>query len=414
MMTEIAQRPLKTELGRVSRYQELEATISKAIGQVYILAAALKEIRDDRHYQDLGFKTFEDYCQERWNLSRVHVHRHIDFADTVNLLPMGNKNADPVIIQKQIDKLHLSERALRPIASSGLPDEQKAVLVEAVATAKEQPTARTVSSLVKEFKLTNNIPLYVNKRTGQEPAYSPIIKPSDNWNFANVAFERLEENDHSHGYIPGDIYANCLWYYTFDGAKVVAPMAGSGQIIKVWESRAQWMVGDQWDIDLHCFDLSPRGRYASQIQQNDLRIGLPIEAVDYIVMDIPYYGMVVGQYSDSADDVANMDLDYWLDAMSDVAGNCAVAQSSGGLCSVVTPNYRDVAAGQIIPVTSFVEQIFVSAGYVLHDKAYASRRIQQAQNASMARMNSMAKRNRIMLTDMAEILTFALNGENAA
>lgn len=410
MMTEIVQRPLESELSRVGRYQELESVINEAIGQIYVLAVALKEIRDDKHYQDLGFKTFEDYCQDRWNLGRSYVHRCIDFAVTVNLLPMGNKNADPVIVQREIDKRGLSERSLRPIASSGLPDEQKAVLVEAVVTAEEKPTARAVSKVVKEFKLANDIPLYVNKRTGQEPEFSPIIKPSDNWNFSNVAFERLEENDHSHGYIPGDIYANCLWYYTSDGARVAAPMAGSGQIIKVWESRAQWMVGDQWEIDLHCFDLSPRGRYADRIQRNDLRHGLPIQDVDYIVMDIPYYGMVVGQYSDSPDDVANMNLDYWLDAMSRVARSCAAAQVFTGLCSVVTPNYRDVVSGQIIPVTSFVEQVFVGAGYVLHDKAYASRRIQQAQNAGMARMNSMAKKNKVMLTDMAEILTFALNG----
>ncbi len=44
--------------------------------------------------------------------------------------------------------------------------------------------------------------------------------------------------------------------------------------------------------------------------------------------------------------------------------------------------------------------------YILHDKAYSSRRIQQNQSPHMARMNNKAKANRIMLTDITEILTF--------
>ncbi len=410
MSMTFAQLPPGAGLSKQDRLKQLEDHIGEAIGKLYILAMALKEIRDDRHYQDLGFTTFEAYCQERWNLGSNYVNRSIAFADTVNSVPIVTKNADPVIIQANIDKLGLSEGSVRPIATSGLSQEQKAEVLEAVLTSEAKPTAAVVTNVVKQYKIENNIPLYLNPRTGKEPEFSPIIKPTDNWNFSQVAFDRLPENDHSHGYIPGDIYANCLWYYTFPGAKVVAPMAGSGQIINVWENRAQWMVGDQWDIDLRCFDLSPRGRYADQIQQNDLRLGLPVADVDYIVMDIPYYGMVVNQYSDRSDDIANMEFDLWARSMAGIARNCAAAQKGKGLCTVMTPNYRDVSTKKILPVTCIVESVFTQAGYSLYDKAYASRRIQQAQNPNMARMNNMAKKNRVMLTDMTEILTFVSDG----
>ena len=46
--------------------------------------------------------------------------------------------------------------------------------------------------------------------------FSSLIKPSDNWNFYNVFYDRIEDGD-GHGYIPGDLYANALFYYTKPG-----------------------------------------------------------------------------------------------------------------------------------------------------------------------------------------------------
>jgi ParB family chromosome partitioning protein len=65
-----------------------------------------------------------------------------------------------------------------------------------------------------------------------------------------------------------------------------------------------------------------------------------------------------------------------------------------------------VAKGQIVVITDMIRYLWESAGYVLYDKAYSSRRIQQNQTLQMARMNNQAKANRIMLTDITEILTF--------
>jgi ParB family chromosome partitioning protein len=123
-------------------------------------------------------------------------------------------------------------------------------------------------------------------------------------------------------------------------------------------------------------------------------------------MDIPYYGMVAQQYSNQPEDLANMSLEDWKVAMSNIAKNCATAQQTETLCTVISPNYRDVAKGQIIMVTDIIRSLWEAAGYVLYDKAYSSRRIQQNQTPQMARMNNQAKGNRIMLTDITEILTF--------
>jgi len=241
----------------------------------------------------------------------------------------------------------------------------------------------------------------------KEPLFSPIIKPSDNWNFSTVQYGRIDEKGREdRGYIPGEIYANCFWYYVKPSDLVVAPMAGSGQVLRVYETRQEWMGQHVYDFQLEMFDLTPRGKYKDLITPHDLTKSFPVENPDYIVIDIPYYGMVDKQYSDKPEDLANMVLKDWQVAIAAIAKNCALAQKTGTLCTIISPNYRDVANGLIVMVTDIIRYSWKSAGYILYDKAYSSRRIQQHQTPQMARMNNHAKANRIMLTDITEILTF--------
>ncbi|NES20599.1 MAG: hypothetical protein F6K41_17120 [Symploca sp. SIO3E6] len=245
------------------------------------------------------------------------------------------------------------------------------------------------------------------QKKNSEPLFSPIIKPSDNWNFSTVKYGRIDEKFGEYrGYIPGEIYANCFWYYVKPGDLVVAPMAGSGQVWRVYEARQEWMGQHIYDFQLEMFDLTPRGKYKDLITPHDLTKNFPVENPDYIVIDIPYYGMVNQQYSDKPEDLANMTLEDWQVAIAAIAKNCALAQKTGTLCTIISPNYREVANGLIVIVTDIIRYSWESAGYILHDKAYSSRRIQQHQTPQMARMNNHAKANRIMLTDITEILTF--------
>ena len=153
-------------------------------------------------------------------------------------------------------------------------------------------------------------------------------------------------------------------------------------------------------------DLSPRGPYADRIMRHDLRAGFPIPHADYIVMDVPYLGMVEGQYSDKSTDLANMSETAWTEAMGDIARNCASAQRDGSLCTVISPNYLDTKTGRKVLAAHIIARLFERAGYDLYDKAYASRRVQQTQGQGMARLNNWAKRSRATLTDIAEAMTF--------
>src|SRR6185369_5668665 len=80
--------PLTTDESR--RFKECEKVIQRGLATFYEVGNALAEIRESRLYR-ISYATFEDYCKERWQMSRFYAHRLIDAAQVVdNLLPIGN------------------------------------------------------------------------------------------------------------------------------------------------------------------------------------------------------------------------------------------------------------------------------------------------------------------------------------
>ncbi len=72
------------------RLAALEAIIERGMKTFVEVGNALLEIRDSRLYRE-SFATFDEYCRERWKMSRIHAHRMIEAAGVANtLLPIGN------------------------------------------------------------------------------------------------------------------------------------------------------------------------------------------------------------------------------------------------------------------------------------------------------------------------------------
>ena len=137
---------------------------------------------------------------------------------------------------------------------------------------------------------------------------------------------------------------------------------------------------------------------------------------DYIILDPPYCGIVTGQYSDLKSDLANMPPHQWRKAMRVVARRLRDAQIKGGRCTVIVPNRRELADGQRLLFPEMVRRIWSSCGYQLYDVVYSSRRIQRRQGRRIAILNNHARRSRVPLADISEVLTFcgAINGRMAA
>jgi hypothetical protein len=238
-------------------------------------------------------------------------------------------------------------------------------------------------------------------KRGDRP--SEIVKPSDNWNFAGPRFGRLSDN-HGPGYVPGDIYACILQYWTEPNNVVYAPMAGSGMILEVYNRRREWMRPEIWDLTIRCSDLVPRGQYVGQIFRHDVADGIPIAAPDLIVADIPYFAMCRRAYSELPQDWGNKDWWALVAALQEFGKACAVSQRRDQrVALIVAAAFADHRTGRRMMVGETVRCAMRAGGYELDDIAYASRHIQQAQNATMGRLNNRAREERIMLSDMTEV-----------
>ena len=274
---------------------------------------------------------------------------------------------------------------------SALADLSTNVLTEAAEGGRIHPSTTEAEIRSMRGKPTTSIP--------------SVIRPTDNWSFSTLRWPRLDGWE-GHGYIPGDLYANCLWYYAREGDIVIDPMAGSGMIRKVWEERAEWSEGENRNIKIEMSDLLPRGPYANHIQECDLMEGIPIDYADYIILDPPYCGLVDGQYSDLPTDLANMDATNWVNSMEIIAKRFNDVQPEDGRCTVIVPNSRDIPTGERVLFPEIIRRTFQRAGYNLYDVTYASRRTQQKQGRQMGILNNRARRGRVPMADVSEVLTF--------
>jgi hypothetical protein len=115
------------------RLAALEAVIETGMRTFIEVGNALLEIRDSRLYRD-SFATFEEYCRERWKMSRPRAYQLIDAAGVVS-------NLSTIVDKPQ------NEAQARELA--GLPaDAQRRIWME-LTKENPQPTAREIRAAVR-------------------------------------------------------------------------------------------------------------------------------------------------------------------------------------------------------------------------------------------------------------------------
>lgn len=134
-----------------------ESTIQRGLSTFYEVGAALLAIRDGKLYRS-SHRRFEDYCQERWKMTRMRASQLIEAAETARNVNHG--------LQKPT-----SERQLRPLAK--LPKEDRAEVwekvVESAPIVNGEPkiTAKHVEKIVAE-ELAEEDPVAQHDYLGQE------------------------------------------------------------------------------------------------------------------------------------------------------------------------------------------------------------------------------------------------------
>jgi hypothetical protein len=106
----------------MNRLHELERIVKRGSQWFVEVGNALVEIRDSRLYR-YAFKTFEDYCRDKWGWSRVRAHQMIEAASVAESLP------------PQMLTVVNTERQARELAKVE-PEHREAVITKAAESGK--------------------------------------------------------------------------------------------------------------------------------------------------------------------------------------------------------------------------------------------------------------------------------------
>ena len=123
--------------------ERCEIVIKQGLETFVEVGQALMTIRDKRLYR-IKYGTFEDYCRDKWGVSRIHAHRLIESTGVIaNLLPIGN--------------IPQTESQARPLTKLE-PEIQREAWAQVVEETKGNPqsiTAKKVSAIAEEWKPVN-------------------------------------------------------------------------------------------------------------------------------------------------------------------------------------------------------------------------------------------------------------------
>ena len=139
---------------------QLESVISHNQEHFYKTGRALKEIRDNRLYQLALFDTFEAYTRARWDISRAHAYRLINYCEVIrNLSPIG-------------DVLPANESQVRHLASLR-PMEQRRIWKDFLASGSEL-TAQNIKRYIAARDMKKPDPPDLSDRI--TPEYMAAVK----------------------------------------------------------------------------------------------------------------------------------------------------------------------------------------------------------------------------------------------
>lgn len=129
----------------LARLAVLENAITQGLGTFVEVGAALMEVRDARLYRG-QFSTFEDYCQQRWSLSRPRAYQMLQATNVAANLS--------TVVDTPAPK---NEAQTRPLTRLE-PEQQREAWQQAVETAplngdgEPHVTAAHVENVVREFE----------------------------------------------------------------------------------------------------------------------------------------------------------------------------------------------------------------------------------------------------------------------
>lgn len=175
-----AQRTMNLTVAEHADLRECEAVIERGIRTFVEVGVALLRIRDDRLYRD-EYGTFEDYCRERWGMTRRYANHTIAAAGVIS-------NLGTIVPKPE------TESQARPLAALP-PEQQREAWIVAVNSVdeSEKVTAKVVEEAVREVAA---IPTAMERAPVPDPPERAPSEPERAFNYKRDAKRA----------VPADIY----------------------------------------------------------------------------------------------------------------------------------------------------------------------------------------------------------------
>jgi len=154
--TDIEETLTEIEEHQLSKCEQI---IAGGLGTFLNVGQALATIRDNRLYR-VEYQTFEKYCKDVWDLSRMHAHRQIRAYETVNLI---ESKCNQLVTFSELKSaketqnekiLPINEAQTRPLTKLKDPEDQIKAwgLVLDQLNEGKKLTAALIASAVKEVR----------------------------------------------------------------------------------------------------------------------------------------------------------------------------------------------------------------------------------------------------------------------
>lgn len=176
--------------------EEAEEIIQNGLDTFIDVGSALITIRDNKLYKK-GYKTFEEYLDKRWNMSKKHAYRLIDSTNVVgnlksvqlDTLPINEAQTRPLARLAPTEQVEAWQRVIESAPPSGIT--AKLVLAAAKEIQQEKREQRRNERIEKLVEITeNNKPL-------EGIGIFPVIYADPPWQYEHpISDSRRIENQY--------------------------------------------------------------------------------------------------------------------------------------------------------------------------------------------------------------------------
>jgi hypothetical protein len=192
-------------LDESKRLIALEGVITKGLNSFIEVGEALLEIRDSRLYR-IEHGTFEEYCRDKWKMSRRQANRLVGGATVVNNLgPIGPKTEKFMDVLARAGIHHnndatwpspKTEGQVRPLTRLPANQQPEAWAKALEAADGNQPTAKQVEAAVVELLAPS--PISPEEPASTEEKIKIVINQALRiWGMAKMTLDTIAKDDAS-------------------------------------------------------------------------------------------------------------------------------------------------------------------------------------------------------------------------